>query len=78
MARYVVIEYAFAIVIFSRVMNDSSRNYRGRKIPSGPTIIDAITSTATIVLPMSNILFLFTATSFNPNRNLLQQKNQPS
>jgi hypothetical protein len=48
--------------------------YRGMKIPPGPTIMDAITSTATIALPMSNILFLSISTSLNSNRNLLQQK----
>src|SRR5215475_12448962 len=48
--------------------------YRGTKIPPAPSITDAIMSTATIALPMSNIVCLSTATSLNSNRNLLQQK----
>jgi hypothetical protein len=47
-------------------MNDRSRNYRGTNIPPAPSITDAMMSTATIALPMSNIVCLSIATSLNP------------
>jgi hypothetical protein len=65
---------------FAHAMSHSERQdfkkvpYRGTKIPPGPSIMDAITSTATIALPMSNILCLSISTSLKPNRNLVLQK----
>jgi len=45
--------------------------YRDINSPPGPTSTEAITSMATIALPMSNIVCLSTATSLNTSRNLL-------